>query len=366
MLQHRPLVAALKVWSQTGRLGNMATERSLAQMRKAAPDRCCTERLLGASFLGQIQTKHLAAGGEDLRKLTRRQLLRLGAPLRAARGRSTAQKRAGRRSSGFAAFAGQQHMARRVAGERLSREAYRAMMRALSQEWQETPAAMRPVAGAEPPAGGGMTYKDRIGSGLWGCSDAASPLAEELVGRMVRELAPPSEGRTRGLTESLAECRSAFLASKLVKDEGPVPGAWVRFASGPSAFHIRNLLWPHPSARSAHARSFRMHLCALPFHLFVASSCAPSDVLCRLVSRMLKLALRPAPILHLSLSPFLLCLIAEQFLPLVFNGAVDVLLCLICLVCLSGLSPNSLSQALPPSSFLGFGFSLISSISPLF
>lgn len=110
LLGHASLSAALKVWSKTGHRSSM-----FSQMRKALPEICSVERFLAAASLGQIQSRHVACGGADVRKLTQSQLLRLGAPARAARGRSFR-----RASSGFVAFFRGHHMKRHGEGQRRS------------------------------------------------------------------------------------------------------------------------------------------------------------------------------------------------------------------------------------------------------
>lgn len=63
----------------------MICERLLALMRKSAPLRCYIERLLASGFLTQVLAAHTKAGGADVRKVTRSQLLKLGARLRCAK-----------------------------------------------------------------------------------------------------------------------------------------------------------------------------------------------------------------------------------------------------------------------------------------
>ena len=93
--RHAGLRLALRAWSHTARLGNMATERLLSLFRKSFPLRCNNDRLMCAGFISQIQSKHLAAVGHDVRKLTRRRLLDMEAPLKVGR-RRFAEKRARR------------------------------------------------------------------------------------------------------------------------------------------------------------------------------------------------------------------------------------------------------------------------------
>lgn len=177
MVQHEALTKALDIWIATGRIGNMGTERLLALIRKAAPAKCVVERLLASGFLTQLQSKHLAAGGHDVRKTTRRRLLDKGAPLRAgrARGRSVAPSAASRsHSSGFSAFATRRIQMQRQdgGGRRMTRAEYRAFMQTVSAEWVQLSPEVRAAFAAQgrgrrPHAvAGGQAYDDKIGSSL--------------------------------------------------------------------------------------------------------------------------------------------------------------------------------------------------------
>ena len=86
LLQHRPLLCALRLWARSCRLGNMATERLLSLVRRSAPNRCTVERVLGAGYLAQLETRHKSAGGACVRTLTRKQLFSIGAPIQASNG----------------------------------------------------------------------------------------------------------------------------------------------------------------------------------------------------------------------------------------------------------------------------------------
>ena len=94
LLQHRPLLCALRLWARSCRLGNMATERLLSLVRRSAPNRCTVERVLGAGYLAQLEARHKSAGGACVRTLTRKQLFSIGAPIQASKGRPSKAKRA--------------------------------------------------------------------------------------------------------------------------------------------------------------------------------------------------------------------------------------------------------------------------------
>ena len=87
-LGHRALLVALRLWLKTARLCNMHMERTLSQITRSVPKRSHIERLIGSGFLVQLQAFHASAGGNDIRHLTRAQLLKDGAPLRASKRRS--------------------------------------------------------------------------------------------------------------------------------------------------------------------------------------------------------------------------------------------------------------------------------------
>ena len=77
LLNHRGLMAALTTWSWVAKLSNMHLERLLALIRKSAPQRCFLERLLATGHLTQILSRHRSAGGSDIRRITRKQLVQL-------------------------------------------------------------------------------------------------------------------------------------------------------------------------------------------------------------------------------------------------------------------------------------------------
>ena len=90
----------------------MGTERLISLIRVASARKCCIDRLLSAGLLTQIQHKHLAAGGQDIRKLTRQALLQMNVPIK-ARGRSSRQKATNTRISKFAAWANEKQKSQR-------------------------------------------------------------------------------------------------------------------------------------------------------------------------------------------------------------------------------------------------------------
>lgn len=221
------LLDAIHLWASLATVGNMNLERLLALIRSTSPDRCCVERITSAGYLVQLQQKHLAAGGADVRKLTRRQLLKAGAPIRAA-GRNARQKRAGRLGGcrrGFTAWCNSKQREDRVGAgqvQRRSREQYRNYLRELRAEWDLLPlpaqAAFRDAHEDEPDAG--MTYEDRIGNRLMGCSVESSPVSHALLEKLLQGELGASEKRTQGLTDTLEPLRTAFLDSRLMCDTG--------------------------------------------------------------------------------------------------------------------------------------------------
>ena len=106
--QRRGLLTAIRAWARTTLVTNMVTERLLALIRRSAEKKCVLARLLSGGFLTQILPAHLKAGGEDVRNVTRRKLLRTGALIRAAKGAkrgSSAKVKAPSRQTEFARWA---------------------------------------------------------------------------------------------------------------------------------------------------------------------------------------------------------------------------------------------------------------------
>ena len=142
LLGHRALLAALRLWLKTARLCNMHMERTLSQIRRSAPLRCHVERLIGSGFLVQLQALHASAGGNDIRHLTRAQLLKDGAPLRASK-----QKRTYRRAPTqptFLHWFNKKWADEQEEGQpRRTREQHRQRMRACRGEYIEASRAER-------------------------------------------------------------------------------------------------------------------------------------------------------------------------------------------------------------------------------
>ena len=232
LLQHRPLLCALRLWARSCRLGNMATERLLSLVRRSAPNRCTVERVLGAGYLAQLETRHKSAGGACVRTLTRKQLFSIGAPIQASKGRPSKAKRAAggrgkRPTPPFTAWANEQLGASRAKrGTRTvgDRSAYRAVLKDLKMRWLATgkPRACSGTLADTENVGWVASYEDRIGSKMWGCSTPESPLSTDLMEKCAAEVvvAPASRSRTLGLTESMEPARAAFVSGALVSDAG--------------------------------------------------------------------------------------------------------------------------------------------------
>ena len=93
VLRHRAVILCLSMWSWSHKLCNMHLERLLSLIRKSAKLRCYVERLLHAGFLTQVLQRHLKAGGTDIRKITRRMLDLVNAPVKARAKKKSRQER---------------------------------------------------------------------------------------------------------------------------------------------------------------------------------------------------------------------------------------------------------------------------------
>lgn len=224
---------ALLLWAKHARISNMNTERLLALVRRSSPLRCVLERLIGCGYLSQIQSKHLAAGGSDIRKVTRSDLLDRGVPLRCAQGRS-ARAKALRRSDGAGSKTRNKLSEktrwmnqRSTSTSRRSRLEYKALMSKLSEEYDERLKSGRVEFLAEPPAQSvavAKPYSERIGQALLGCSDKSSPLKVSLMTDAAKKIiGHTSSDMSMGLTETLEPLRNAFIDECFVADAQQVP-----------------------------------------------------------------------------------------------------------------------------------------------
>ena len=143
------------------------------------PNRCSVERLLSAGYSVQVLSTHLGCGGSDIRKLCRTQLLKLGAPIQAARGRNTLQKGEQRKQhphTGFTAWANAKQRQARMAADIGSkplgdRSAYRERYKHLRDEWGTWSLVARAryrAPDVHDDHNDGLSYADRIGTKLFG------------------------------------------------------------------------------------------------------------------------------------------------------------------------------------------------------
>ena len=126
----------------------------------------------------------------------------------------------------FTAWANKKQKAERGAGREAlgNRASYKAKMKKLKEEWDALPERLQvdPVVDNDDCAGG-ATYEDRLGTKLWGCSSSHSPIAEHLVEQFVNEVAPASDGKTTGLTASLASLMARAIMLVMPDPLCPVP-----------------------------------------------------------------------------------------------------------------------------------------------
>ena len=190
----------------------MHIERTLSQINRSAPKRCHMERLIGSGFLVQLQALHASAGGNDIRHLTRAQLLKDGAPLRAS-----TRKRANRwvqTKPTFLHWFNKKWADEQEEGQpRRTREQYRQRMRACRGEYIEASRAERLQSvqhfkqneerrrAGQANANAKKTYKKLIQNKLWGFSSQESPVTTQCLDRVFEHNSsvPPSARTTRGM-----------------------------------------------------------------------------------------------------------------------------------------------------------------------
>ena len=245
LLGCRSIRLVLRMWAKRERLCNMSLERLLATFRRNTPKHGSVDRLVISGWLAQIQGVHLKAGGEDIRKFTRRQALALGVPLR-SRGRSSKHKqplrhrpRVNNKSEGLQKkhFINRQvsKLKQQRGGQRQSRQAYKDVVSKLVARWDagdrgdvlsdseeiiddvededENLARYRAEIGS---------YESRIGRDLWSTSTASTPVSEEAITEVIR-LKHPGLTRTCGFTERLRSMRKEMMDDSFVADSGAIP-----------------------------------------------------------------------------------------------------------------------------------------------
>jgi hypothetical protein len=67
------------------------------------------------------------------------------------------------------------------------------------------------------------SYEEKVGSALWGCSDASFPVAVARLEDLIERKFPDRQSsRMVGLTESLAPTRHAFIDKCIAADTGSI------------------------------------------------------------------------------------------------------------------------------------------------
>jgi len=183
--------------------------------------------------LVQLQALHASAGGNDIRHLTRAQLLKDGAPLRASKSKRTYRRVPTHPT--FLHWFNKKWADEQEEGQpRRTREQYRQRMRACRGEYIEASRAERVQsvqhfkqkkerrrAGQ---ASAKKTYKELIQNKLWGFSSQESPVTTQCLDRVFEHNSsvPPSARTTRGM-RSFRQLRDEFCADCIIKDEAQVP-----------------------------------------------------------------------------------------------------------------------------------------------
>ena len=226
VLKHRGLLAALILFSWSYRLCNMHLERLLSLFRKSSPVKPYVERLLHSGFLSQVMQRHLQAGGEDFRKITRRGLIQEDAPVRARVRKKKQKKRAGEFQMSFQQWANAiLKNERQTAGKSRTRAEYKGRMDELKAQYAQGGVVSQPMAHKDDDGvATGQTYKDRIQTSLSCCSSVDKPLVTEILQEEVDEVAPQRPNvRGGGLTDRLAPARAEYLKTLYSKDRGALP-----------------------------------------------------------------------------------------------------------------------------------------------
>ena len=222
------LLASIRLWSQRSRLTNMCTERLIKMFTCSSPPRPSGSRFCAAGLLAQVQHAHLGAGGDDIRKILRRDLKAEGARLLAQR--RAAKRNARDKRNQQPSFTSWMHaqIRARPRGEQ-PRSVYVALVQAKAQEWAARAVKPRGVPAAPAvDSGEGPSYQDRIGNTLWGLSTQASPIDPKAFEQVAREFAGPRHNPARaiGMTEAQAPLRATYVQSLVVHDAGEIPDSW--------------------------------------------------------------------------------------------------------------------------------------------
>ena len=186
----------------------------------------------------QILKKHLAAGGRDIRKVTRSLLLQMNVPIKKKEkqrdGRSAKEKLRDRPQLSFSFWCNKKQLehrdslglAHRGRQPRLGdREAYRIRMAAWRREWRGLSSLDNLEASDSDPEQPALSYSDRIGSKLFALSSSETPLLAAPLQAEIDAALPSHAKRTGGLTSRIQPIRDSFGEEHIIKEENLLPSS---------------------------------------------------------------------------------------------------------------------------------------------
>lgn len=183
----------LSTWGRVGKISSMHVERLLALQKAGTPTKHpFAERFLNAGCLQQWCAAHRAAGGDNPKRMLRKDLLVAGVPLAAAHGKShrRTRKTATSKRRAWMLFAADM-MAKK--GQRQTRaektEALRshaAAFRALPPEARARYEDRAKAPAEQVTAAGGMTRAERVAQCNWGLASLDLPLSPDHAKRVVQ------------------------------------------------------------------------------------------------------------------------------------------------------------------------------------
>ncbi len=243
MLECNALRAALLEWGVKSLLTNMHVERLLSQVRAASPENAPSiERVCTAGLMTQFLTEHVRLGRTDPRFDCASDLVRKGAPLQLAVGRSARNKRMARSGILYAneQVAKRKHEVQAEGADGHLRQAeVHTILRRASREFRDLPEreqlafrarVKRNMLFAEAECqGDGVDQPADMCRGFFGCGSEEFPFSlTSAKDTLLDFLALPADTKEQdlpGFTSYSSRLREDMEAKLFVPDEGDIPTA---------------------------------------------------------------------------------------------------------------------------------------------
>lgn len=222
LLKHKGVRSTMRIWKRKARFCNMNTERLLSKITKSTQRHGHAERLCANGFLAQVNARHMAAGGKDVNKITRKKLKQTGVPLRCSKRVHGKRRIRTSKPNRFSRFIAKKQRAR---DSKMPMVEYKGWFQKQVVDYWSCGAQISSDEESLEADHGEAKYRAAIGNDLWASSSAETPVLPQVLRDELQKLFGSDEKRTLGLTERLAPLRNKLIDHLFVKDAGDIPSS---------------------------------------------------------------------------------------------------------------------------------------------